>query len=208
MTRRALVCLVCLVGLMCLPLVLTGCTTSGKGSAGTISSPPSSASSSGTDTGTGTAAPTGTTAAASTTAPTTPATSTPGSLLKGACSFTQLAVRVIPGGAASGQEIALITFTNVSTTSCTLYGYPGVSLRLNGQLIGTPATRTADTLPTPKLVRLAQGEQAQAMLTDFSSCQAPLSDTVRVYPPNSTQFADRPAQLRACHLEIAAVTHS
>jgi hypothetical protein len=143
-----------------------------------------------------TATATGTSPAASGSAPTLP---------KGTCTGPQLTVRVIEGGADTGREIALITFTNRSAATCSIFGFPGVSLRLNNVLLGSPAERTAD-LPTT--VKLLPGEQGQAQLTDYSSCQAPLSDTVRVYPPNLTTFVDKPFQLRGCRVVVAPVTHS
>ena len=61
---------------------------------------------------------------------------------------------------------------------------------------------------TAHTVRLLPGEQAQAQITDFSSCQASLSDTVRIYPPNLTAFVDKPFELRACRFEVDPVSHS
>jgi hypothetical protein len=122
------------------------------------------------------------------------------------CTMTQLTVRVLRGSAAQQQEFALVTFTNKSSKACTLFGYPGVSLRWNNALLGSPAER--DKTKTPKTVTLKPGEQAESQITDFSACQAPLSDTVRVYPPNLTQFADRPLELRGCRTVVVPVTHS
>ncbi|MDP9091363.1 MAG: DUF4232 domain-containing protein [Actinomycetota bacterium] len=134
------------------------------------------------------------------------ATSGRAALPKGTCTGSQLTVRVLRGGAIPGREIALVTFTNISATPCTMFGFPGVSLRLQNSLLAQPAERTSDN---PTSVRLAPGEHAQAQLTDNSSCQAPLSDTVRVYPPNLITFVDvTPFQLRGCTLRVAPVTHS
>ena len=142
------------------------------------------------------------------TAPTTQSTSstTAGiTLPKDTCTAAQLTVRVIRGGAVPSQEIALITFTNSSATTCEMFGYPGVSLRAGGRQVGQPAVRSP---VAAKNVRLAPGEQAQAQITDFSTCQAPLSDTVRIYPPNLTAFVDKPFELRACRFEVDPVSHS
>ena len=129
-----------------------------------------------------------------------PATGTPA-----ACTSTQLKVRALRGSAAAGQEFALITFTNASSAVCTMFGFPGVSLRLNNALLGRPAERSGKA---PSTVTLEPGAQAEAPLTDFSSCQAPVSDTVRVYPPNQRAFVDRPLALRGCRVVIDPVTHS
>ena len=102
----------------------------------------------------------------------------------------------------SGKEIAAITFTNTSTTACAMFGYPGVSLRLHNALLGKPAERS---VKKPKTVTLAPGAAAEAMITDFSSCQAPVSDTVRVYAPDQKAFVDKPLELRGCRLFIDPV---
>ena len=122
-----------------------------------------------------------------------------------ACTSTQLKVRALRGSAAAGQEFALITFTNASSAVCTMFGFPGVSLRLNNALLGRPAERSGKA---PSTVTIEPGAQAEASLTDFSSCQAPVSDTVRVYPPNQRAFVDRPLALRGCRVVIDPVTHS
>jgi hypothetical protein len=121
------------------------------------------------------------------------------------CTSAQLGVRVLQGGAVAGQEIALITFTNTSTTKCAMVGYPGVSLRLRNALLGKPAERS---IVKPKAMSLAPGASAEAMITDFSSCQAPVSDTVRVYAPDQTAFVDKPLELRGCRLFIDPVRPS
>jgi hypothetical protein len=112
---------------------------------------------------------------------------------------------VIRGSGALQREYASVLFTNTSTKRCTMFGFPGVSLRRAGQLLGQPATREAIT---PKNLRLAPGGRAQADITDVSTCQAPLSDTVRVYPPDSKQFVDLPLDLRGCALSVRPVVGS
>ncbi|MDT4980649.1 MAG: hypothetical protein QOG07_2528 [Pseudonocardiales bacterium] len=112
---------------------------------------------------------------------------------------------MLRGGAVSGKEIALITFTNHSATKCAMFGYPGVSLRLHNALLGNPAERS---VVKPKSVSLAPGAAAEALITDFSSCQAPVSDTVRVYAPDQKPFVDKPLELRGCRLFIDPVRPS
>jgi hypothetical protein len=121
------------------------------------------------------------------------------------CTSAQLTIRVLRGGAVAGKEIAAITFTNGSTTTCAMFGYPGVSLRLHNALLGQPAERS---VVQPKSVSLAPGAGAEAVITDFSSCQAPVSDTVRVYAPDQKPFVDKPLELRGCRLFIDPVTPS
>jgi hypothetical protein len=212
MSRHSITALTALTALTVLTVSLAGCTSTTSGN--NVSTPgASSASSSSTDltpTGspsTATLPATDTpTASASPTHSRSPATAAQPPLPKGTCIGSQLTVRVLRGGALPGREIALVTFTNSSTAPCTMFGFPGVSLRLQNALLAMPAQRTSDS---PATVRLAPGEQGQAQITDNSSCQAPLSDTVRVYPPNLVTFVDvTPFQLRGCSLTVAPVTHS
>lgn len=121
------------------------------------------------------------------------------------CTNAHLRIRALRGSAAGGQEFAAITFTNTYPAPCTMRGFPGVSLRLHNALLGRPAEHS-NVAPATVLLKL--GQQAEARVTDFSSCQAPLSDTVRVYAPDQTEFVDRPLELRGCRLVVDPVTRS
>jgi hypothetical protein len=186
---------------------LSACTSSASNGHGTAANRPSvTVDGVPTDTGTSTDTSIPTQVAPTTSgAPTTGTSSTGSGLPKDTCAMAQLTVRLIRGGAVPAQEIALITFTNSSTTTCSMFGYPGVSLRLSGRLLGQPAVRSPVTART---VKLLPGAQAEAQVTDFSSCQGSLSDTVRIYPPNLTAFVDKPFELRACRVEVDPVSPS
>lgn len=194
------------VALLCGTTAVAGCTSSSTGHGAAVTpTTPVSVDGIPTDTGapSDTGAPTGSDTATTTTSPTT--TGTTGiALPKDTCTGSQLTVRLIRGGAIPTQEIALITFTNSSTKVCTMFGFPGVSMRAGGkQLVAALRSPVA-----PKTVRLQPNEQAQAQITDFSTCSAPLSDTVRIYPPNLTTFVDKAFELRACRFEVDPVSHS
>lgn len=188
---------------------LAGCTSSHSGSSAPSTPNFATAVSPLPSDSAATSPPSTTTAPTSSAAPSKTATTTgpfgPTPTGPAACTSTQLKVRALRGSAAAGQEFALITFTNASSAVCTMFGFPGVSLRLNNALLGRPAERSGKA---PSTVTLEPGAQAEASLTDFSSCQAPVSDTVRVYPPNQRAFVDRPLALRGCRVVIDPVTHS
>jgi hypothetical protein len=152
-----------------------------------------------TPTDTPTDASTSATPTRTTTAPAPPAPSL------NTCAFDQLGIRALRGSGANQQEFAAVFFSNKGTTTCTIYGYPGISLRYQGQPLGQPASRDSTT---PTAIKLKPGDVVQADITDNSSCQAPLSDTVRVYPPDSTRFVDLPLQLRGCTLSVKPVAAS
>lgn len=114
-------------------------------------------------------------------------------------------MRVLPGGATFGQQIAGLQFTNSGATTCVLVGYPTVTLLLRGRVIGQPsqpssAARSARTL--------RPGEVAESLLHDYTqTCQAPLSDSVRVKVPGMSMTVVRPdMQLRACVLRVDRLT--
>lgn len=198
MTRRALAACLVMAG----ALMLTACTSSGthgKGSTVPTTSAVASDTAAPSDTSSATDTSTATTPTTPVTTPTTNATHA-----SDECTFAQLGMRAISGSGAGQQEFASVVFTNKSTKTCSMFGYPGISLRANGALLGQPATRDPST--PPMTVHLAPGAQAHADITDNSSCSAPLSDVVRVYPPDSTQFADLPLQLRGCTLSVKPVT--
>lgn len=208
MTRRVVRRAVLGCAVVALAVVGTACTSSHRPlvSAGSDVSVGSAVSNSApaTDTTAPTSTAATTTTAASSSAPRT-STAGPG-LPKDTCTTAQLTVRMIRGGADTGREIGLVTFTNISKIECSMFGFPGVSLRLAGAQLAAPAGR--DTATVPATVHLAPGDSAQAQFTDFSSCQSPLSDNVRIYPPNLTSFVDRPGQFRGCKVVVEPVTHS
>jgi hypothetical protein len=109
---------------------------------------------------------------------------------------------VLPGGASPGQEIAAVQYTNAGSTACLLVGYPTVTLLLHGQRIGTPSVPSTPDRTSSR--QLAPGEIAESLVHDYTqTCQAPLSDSVRVTVPGTTQTYLRPGmQLRACLLRV------
>lgn len=113
---------------------------------------------------------------------------------------TDVTVRFIQGGAEPGVEIAALQFTNAGTKRCRLVGYSTVQLMLKGKPVGKPSQPSDDTVTSTR--RLAPGATAESLLRDFSSCQAPLSDTVRVTAPGMRTTLTRPGRLRACTLRV------
>jgi hypothetical protein len=122
------------------------------------------------------------------------------------------------GGGAAGSFYSVIDFTNTSKASCTLYGYPGVSLRdAHFAQIGAAATRI--TTPAPSLVTLAPGATANATLrqTDpsvypSSECRPVTSSYLMIYPPNQTESTELPFKGTTCSnssvkmLAVGAIT--
>ena len=109
----------------------------------------------------------------------------------------------VRGGASQGREYAAVSFTNKSTTRCTLRGYPAAQLLRNGALLGNPAAQ--DTSGTVRTRTLRPKATVQSVLSAVSTCQSPLSDHVRVIVAGQSASVDVAIQLRACSLTIGPV---
>lgn len=121
-----------------------------------------------------------------------------------ACATSNLRVTVGGRQGTAGSVYTTIDFTNAGSGTCTLYGYPGVSLvNSSGRQVGAAATR--NHMRAPKLVRISPGGKANAVvqITDAgnypgSTCgQAPAS-SLRVYPPGETHSVTVPYQTTGC----------
>jgi len=146
-----------------------------------------------------------TSAAPTSTPPSTPAT-TPATTASAPPANTckNLTIRVLQGGAVQQAEIAAVTFVNSSATDCSISGYPSVVLLHNGSTL-TTATPKSGTVA--QAVRLAPGAQAESRITDHSTCNAALSDTIEVTAPNGASGGKltRPFQLRGCTVDVSPV---
>jgi hypothetical protein len=159
---------------------LAGCASSG-----TSSQPPAAGS-----TTTVTASPSAPAASSSNT----PAVVAPSSSAAGsaACPASALQVKLGPSDGYAGGVYQTIDFTNTSGSSCTLTGYPGVSL-VSGpshQQIGLAAKRSTTGAPAAT-VTLGPGDTANAVVQivdalNFpkSSCSPAKAADLKVFPPN------------------------
>jgi hypothetical protein len=134
-------------------------------------------------------------AAPSTTAPATPPSTSVSPAVTGPppCATSGLNVTLGPSSGYAGGVVQTIVFTNTSGATCTLTGYPGVSLVSAPPYtqIGLAAQR--DTSVPVKVITLATGASANAMLQivdalNFGSatCSPTKAAFLRVYPPNQT----------------------
>jgi len=112
----------------------------------------------------------------------------------GRCTSAHLKLALSAGaGAGAGSRFPYIVFTNTGSTSCTLYGRPGVSFvgKGDGTQLGAAAGFDTSVAATP--VTLTPGGSAHAPLKiavaenfDASSCQPSAADGLRVYAPGET----------------------
>ena len=120
---------------------------------------------------------------------------------------TTLTVRVIPRRRrARRRDRGPAVRQQPGPVPCTIYGLP--TRRPAARRRGRRHAVRAGRHPGDRRRTLAPGDTAESLLTDFSTCQAPLSDTVRVSVPARAGRAGAPvvaaARLRACTLRVAA----
>ncbi len=103
------------------------------------------------------------------------------------------------GNGTAGHTYWVIEFSNIGKTTCTLYGYPGVSaVNGSGHLVGIPATHSG----AKQLVTIRPGGTAHVLLavTDPGAvCAHPVSASqLRIYAPG--QFVSHlvPFSLQVC----------
>jgi hypothetical protein len=94
---------------------------------------------------------------------------------------------------AAGSVYQVLDFTNISNVACTLYGYPGVSLAGGSPVAQVGLAASEDPTPPRKLVTLAPGQVANALLRivdalnfPASTCGPVKTQWIQVYPPNQT----------------------
>ena len=158
-------------------VALAGCASSASSQPGTSGSTPAASPS----------AP-----AASASSSDTPAGAAPSSSAAGtACATSALQIKLGASDGYAGGVYQTIDFTNTSGSTCTMFGYPGVSLVTGPpyKQLGVPAKRT--TTPPAKIVILAPGATANAVVQIVDalnfpspSCEPAKAAALKVYPPN------------------------
>ncbi|MEV5876120.1 DUF4232 domain-containing protein [Streptomyces sp. NPDC052101] len=140
------------------------------------------------------------TAMATTTATATTAASTRASASPRTCALSDLYVSMGDKEGAAGSLYWAIRFTNTSTTTCALRGYPGVGvLDTAHRQIGPVATRSGRSYGT---VALAPAHSASAVVrTTNGPIGGPCLRTgtyLRIYPPASRAATLVPAPFTTC----------
>ncbi|MBO0818890.1 MAG: DUF4232 domain-containing protein [Actinobacteria bacterium] len=131
------------------------------------------------------------------------------------CSSSNLTIKVntSQSGGAAGSVYYPIDFTNTSGSSCTLFGYPGVSFvtgpRASGNQIGRAADR--NTSAAAATVTIPPGGDAHAVLQVVdagnyspSACRPVTAHWLRVYPPGETVPVYASFTSRACSADLPA----
>jgi hypothetical protein len=139
-------------------------------------------------------------ATATATAQSSPATATPTPAASGAapagpapCPTRSLGAKIGVSQGTAGSTYTMIVFTNISNVTCTLYGYPGVSLA-GGTPVSQIGLAAAESHATARvLVTLTPGAVASALLQivhagnyPASRCGMTTASSLQIYPPNQT----------------------
>ena len=158
-------------------------------------------------------------------APASTAAATPGTPATGAASPTAAAAPACPtrslglklglAQGAAGSTYQVIDFTNISNATCTLYGYPGVSLA-GGKPVTQIGLAAAESHATQrKLITLAPGAVANAVLqiahaVNFpaAKCHPANADYLQIYPPNQTTPAYLHYSAQTCAKPVQVLTVS
>ena len=186
LARRALPAVV----LTCAAVLAPGCGSSSSTTAGGNTPAAPSASS----------APASSAPAAPASSPASPAPAGPGP-----CPTRSLQVKLGVGQGTAGSVFTTIDFTNISNVTCTLYGYPGVSLQTAKPVhqIGKPAKENPAT--PRQLVTLQPQTTANALLQivdagnyPAGTCGPVTAHYLQVYPPNQTTPAYIKFKTQAC----------
>ena len=122
-----------------------------------------------------------------------------------ACATRALQVKQGVAQGYAGGVYEVIDFTNTSGSTCTLYGYPGVSL-VSGPpytQIGLAAKRVSTT--PVRLITLAPDATANALLQivdalnyPAATCAPTKATALKVYPPNQTVPVYLPSTANGC----------
>ena len=140
--------------------------------------------------------------------------SAPGSIIDtgtsvASCATGNLRLTAGPTFNAAGSRYTTFYLTNNSRSTCTMQGFPGVSvLDAAGHMAGQPARWTGPA-GQPTLVRPAQRAQftLQNSVATQTGCLTPRPSTqIRVYPPNQRAALTIAFPTRSCTLYVSAVT--
>jgi Protein of unknown function (DUF4232) len=129
-----------------------------------------------------------------------------------ACAPSSLRLTLGLAQGTAGSVYQAIDFTNTSSTTCTLYGYPGVSFvtKAGGSQIGSAAERS--TASAARLVTLAPGATGNALLQvvdagNFSpsACDPVNVKWLKVYPPGAFSALYLRLKTQTCAKRATAV---
>ena len=131
------------------------------------------------------------------------------------CPTRSLGLKLGLSQGAAGSTYVALDFTNNSSVSCTLYGYPGVSLAAGQPIKQVGLAAGENPTPPRELVTLAPGAVANALLRIVdalnyppSKCGPVATKWLQVYPPNQTTPVYLSYATKACSKRVKILTVS
>ena len=109
------------------------------------------------------------------------------------CATRDLQAKLGVAQGAAGSVYQVIDFTNISNATCTMYGYPGVSLAGGTPVTQVGAAASRSAVAGPAVVTLAPRQTANALLRitqavnyPSATCSPAKTTYLQIYPPNET----------------------
>lgn len=131
-----------------------------------------------------------------------------------ACATSGLKVTLGPPNGAAGSTYMSIDFTNTTSATCSLYGYPGVSLAGGTPAAQIGAAAARNPAAAPSTVELQPGGVAHATLQvtqagnyPSSTCDPGPATTLVVYPPGQTASASVAYSTTGCKSTSVTILH-
>ena len=119
------------------------------------------------------------------------------------------------GGGTAGTYYYPLELSNVGSRACTLYGYPGVSLAGGHPVAQVGPAASENPTPPRKLVTLAPGQVANALLRIVdalnyppSKCGPVATQWLQIYPPNETTPVYLAYKTTACSKQVKILSVS
>ncbi len=132
-----------------------------------------------------------------------------------ACPTRSLAVKAGLSQGAAGSIYQVLDFSNISDSTCTLYGFPGVSLAAGSPVKQIGLAAAEDHSSQRLLITLAPGAVANALLrivqaANFppSRCDLKNATYLQIYPPNQTTPVYLKYKAQACAKPVQILTVS
>jgi hypothetical protein len=123
----------------------------------------------------------------------------------GPCQSNALKVTLGSGNGAAGTTVVPVEFTNVSASTCTLYGFPGVSFSGESYAVQVGPAATRNQSSPKAVVTLAPGAVASAQVSIVDAqnypagpCGLTTVSGIVVYPPNLTTSVGLPYNGYTC----------
>jgi Protein of unknown function (DUF4232) len=131
-----------------------------------------------------------------------------------ACATSDLSVTLGGSQGTAGSIYQTIDFTNTSSTTCNLYGYPGVSLTAGNPPTQVGQAAAHSTTYPATFVTLAPGAVANAAVQvteagNYSSddCDPTAATALLIYPPNQTASVSLPYTTTGCASQQITILH-